>query len=96
LEVNPGGRLSLQRHARRSERWTVAAGSAEVTLGMELGSLMVITVSTRESVEIPLRAIHRVANLRDVSLTIIEVQFGDYFGEDDIERFEDDYGRVPP
>jgi mannose-6-phosphate isomerase-like protein (cupin superfamily) len=94
--VNPGSRLSLQRHAHRSERWTVVAGAAEVTPGMELVSLLTRTIGVGEIVEIPLRVIHRVANRGAVPLIMIEVQLGDYFGEDDIERFEDDYGRVVP
>jgi mannose-6-phosphate isomerase-like protein (cupin superfamily) len=63
-------------------------------VGLDLASLRTITIGANEIIEIPLRAIHRVANRGVVPLTIIEVQFGDYLGEDDIERFEDDYGRV--
>ncbi|MBN8997355.1 MAG: mannose-1-phosphate guanylyltransferase/mannose-6-phosphate isomerase [Rhizobiales bacterium] len=93
LEVKPGARLSLQSHRRRSEHWTVVAGEGEVTLGMDRGTLATKTVRTNESIYIPLHAIHRVANRGSVPLTIIEVQCGDYLGEDDIERYEDDYGR---
>jgi mannose-1-phosphate guanylyltransferase/mannose-6-phosphate isomerase len=93
LEVKPGGRLSLQRHRHRSEHWTIVGGEAEVTVGMDRAALATRTVDVNETVEIPLRAIHRVANRGSVPLTIIEVQCGDYLGEDDIERFEDDYGR---
>jgi mannose-1-phosphate guanylyltransferase/mannose-6-phosphate isomerase len=60
---------------------------------MDRAALATRTVGVNETVEIPLRAIHRVANRGSVPLTIIEVQCGDYLGEDDIERFEDDYGR---
>ncbi len=91
--VKPGARLSLQSHRHRSEHWTVVAGTGEVTLGMDRASLATKTVATNESIYIPLGAIHRVANQGSEPLTIIEVQCGDYLGEDDIERYEDDYGR---
>lgn len=93
LEVKPGGRLSLQRHRHRSEHWTIVAGEGEVTTGMDMASLETRTVGVNQTAEIPLHAIHRVANRGTVPLTIIEVQCGTYLGEDDIERFEDDYGR---
>lgn len=86
--VHPGQRLSLQRHSRRAEHWYVVAGRAKVTLDgreLELGAL--------ESVDIPRGTWHRIANPGDEPLVFIEVQTGDYFGEDDIERLEDDYGR---
>jgi mannose-6-phosphate isomerase-like protein (cupin superfamily) len=70
------------------------AGVAEVIVGMELQSLVTTIVRTNESIEIPLGAIHRVANRELDPLSIIEVQFGDYLGEDDIERLDDDYGRL--
>jgi len=93
LEVKPGARLSLQSHRHRSEHWTVVAGAGEVTLGMERASLATKTVATNEGIYIPQGAIHRVANRGSVPLTIIEVQCGSYLGEDDIQRYEDDYGR---
>ena len=89
LVVSPGQRLSLQKHRHRSEHWTVVEGVAEVTIEDR-----VITVRPNESTYIPLGAIHRAANRGEETLTIIEVQCGDYLGEDDIIRFEDDYGRV--
>ena len=89
IVVYPGKRLSLQRHFRRSEQWTVVSGSAIVTRGDEE-----IFLSTGESVHIPVGARHRVSNPGDVPVAFIEVQTGDYFGEDDIERFEDDFGRI--
>ena len=92
--VNPGARLSLQKHFRRAEHWTVVEGVAEVTLGMEQGALAVITVGENETIHIPKGAIHRAANPGTVPMTFIEVQVGDYLGEDDIVRFEDDYGRL--
>jgi mannose-1-phosphate guanylyltransferase/mannose-6-phosphate isomerase len=89
--VNPASRISLQRHNHRREFWTVVAGSARVTRDAEVFDLAV-----NESVEIPLGAKHRLENPGSEPLHIIEVQFGDYLGEDDIERFADDYGRTPP
>ena len=93
IVVIPGARLSLQKHAHRAEHWTVVAGVAEVTLGMERDALKQIIVRANETVHIPLGAIHRLANPGDVPLVLIEVQVGDYLGEDDIVRLEDDYGR---
>jgi mannose-1-phosphate guanylyltransferase/mannose-6-phosphate isomerase len=94
IVVKPGGRLSLQRHQHRAEHWTVVQGVAEVTVGKALDDLEVKTVNENETVEIPLHAIHRMANPGETPMAIIEVQYGDYLGEDDIERFEDDYGRT--
>ena len=89
IVVNPGSRISLQRHKHRREYWTVVAGSARVTRDDE-----VFDLAMNESVEIPLGAKHRLENPGSEPLHIIEVQFGDYLGEDDIERFADDFGRV--
>ena len=89
LNVNPGGILSLQKHYKRSEHWTVVMGAARITLNDDEFDLTV-----NESVFIPVEAIHRIANHGDTELRVIEVQCGDYLGEDDIERFEDNYGRV--
>jgi mannose-1-phosphate guanylyltransferase / mannose-6-phosphate isomerase len=88
LEIKPGGRPSLQSHAHRSEHWIVVAGSAVVTRGDE-----VVEVPTNESIFIPLGARHRIENQGDSLLQVIEVQLGDYLGEDDIVRFEDDWAR---
>ena len=88
ITVNPGGRLSLQKHNHRSERWVVAAGEAVVTRGSELHRL-----ETGEMIEIPLGAVHRMENEGKVPLEIIEVQLGEILREDDIERLEDVYGR---
>lgn len=90
IQVNPGGSLSLQKHHRRAEHWIVVKGTAEVTCGSKVFSL-----SENESTFIPLGEIHRLANLGNVPLEMIEVQSGDYLGEDDIVRFEDIYGRTP-
>jgi len=88
IQVNPGASLSLQRHAHRSEHWVVVKGTATVTCN---GST--ITLTENQSTYIPQGALHRLANLSQESLEIIEVQSGSYLGEDDIERFEDGYGR---
>ena len=88
IEVAPGARLSLQSHAQRSEHWVVVSGTATVTNGDE-----VITVHRNQSTYIPIGAKHRLENLGDVPLHIVEIQVGDYLGEDDIQRHEDNYGR---
>ncbi len=89
LCVNPGSRLSLQKHAKRSEHWVVVSGVAEVTID---GS--VETLKEGESAFIPLGSEHRLANPGDEPLIVIEVQSGNYLGEDDIVRIEDDYNRL--
>jgi mannose-6-phosphate isomerase len=90
IEVLPGKRLSYQRHSRRTEHWFVVNGTAKVTLnGTE------ILVKTGQSVDIPAGTNHRVENGPDAELLIfIETQTGSYFGEDDIVRLEDDFGRL--
>lgn len=89
LVVKPGQILSLQRHQRRSEHWTVVRGTARVRVGDETFDLQV-----NQSTYIPANTLHRLENCTDADTHLIEVQCGDYFGEDDIERFEDRYGRV--
>ncbi len=86
--VKPGAKLSLQLHRRRSEHWVVISGVARVTREDET-----YLVDTNESTYIPINTKHRLENLEEVPLQIIEVQNGDYVEEDDIERFSDDYGR---
>ncbi|MBL4760048.1 MAG: mannose-1-phosphate guanylyltransferase/mannose-6-phosphate isomerase [Mariprofundaceae bacterium] len=88
IEVEPGARLSLQSHQHRSEHWIVVSGTATVTRGEE-----VFTVSKNESTYIPIGEKHRLENRGKIPLQMIEVQVGDYLGEDDIERFDDAYGR---
>ncbi|HSA62680.1 MAG TPA: mannose-1-phosphate guanylyltransferase/mannose-6-phosphate isomerase, partial [Nitrospiraceae bacterium] len=88
VTVRPGGRLSLQLHHRRSEHWVVIAGIARVTCG---GTVFDLRVG--ESTGIPAKTQHRLENPGDEALHIIEVQNGPYLGEDDIVRFQDDYGR---
>jgi len=88
IHVNPGKRLSYQRHQKRSEHWYVTDGSGEVTLD---GKMQV--VSRGSIIEIPQGMLHRISNTGSSELILIEVQTGSYFGEDDIERIEDDFGR---
>lgn len=89
LLVNPGQRLSLQSHKHRDEHWVIVRGRAEVTLDDEL-----IEVGYGEHIFIKRGVKHRVTCLGDVALEIVEVQTGDAFPEDDIERYQDDYNRV--
>ena len=89
IEVLAGKRLSYQRHARRAEHWMVVAGAARVTL--DGGD---IVVGCGETVDIPVGAAHRIENAGADTLVFIEIQRGDYLGEDDITRLEDDFGRV--
>ena len=89
LVVKPGQVLSLQRHERRSEHWTVLSGAAKVRLGEREFMLQ-----AGESTYVPAGTLHRLENSGDEEVHLIEIQTGDYFGEDDIVRFEDIYGRV--
>ena len=86
--VTPGQQLSLQSHKYRSEHWVVVRGTATVTKDEE-----VITLQANESTYIPQGTIHRLANLTDAEVEIVEIQTGSYFGEDDILRYEDVYKR---
>ena len=88
IEVNPGASLSLQMHFHRSEHWVVVSGTAKV----EIGNLEKI-IGANESVYIPLGEKHRLSNPTKFPLILIEIQSGNYLGEDDIKRFEDNYGR---
>jgi len=88
IVVFPHKRLSLQRHRRRSEHWYIIDGPAQITLDDET-----FVLEPEQSVDIPKGALHRIANTGSENIRFIEVQTGDYFGEDDIERFEDDFGR---
>lgn len=88
IQVSPGASLSLQKHTKRAEHWVVVTGTAQVTCGDK-----VITLHENESTYIPLGETHRLANIGNIPLEIIEVQSGAYLGEDDIIRFEDSYGR---
>ncbi|HWS54165.1 MAG TPA: phosphomannose isomerase type II C-terminal cupin domain [Pyrinomonadaceae bacterium] len=90
IEVLPGKRLSYQKHARRAEHWVVVAGEAKVTLDDRE-----VTVRAGEAIDVPTGAAHRVENPGAAPLVFIEVQRGDYLGEDDIVRLQDDFGRTP-
>lgn len=89
LTVKPGGRLSLQLHHRRAEHWIVVAGTARVTCGER-----VFDLERNQSTYIPLGERHRLENPGATLLEVIEIQSGEYLGEDDIVRFEDNYGRA--
>lgn len=93
ITVTPGSALSLQSHAHRSEHWVVISGTAKVTRGPDTDTLDVSLLSRNQSIDIPLGWIHRLENPDEEPLIIIEVQSGDYLGEDDIQRFDDVYGR---
>jgi mannose-1-phosphate guanylyltransferase / mannose-6-phosphate isomerase len=89
IVVNPGHKLSLQKHFHRAEHWVVVSGTAIVTRDGEE-----VMVRENESIYLPLGAVHRMANPGRIPLTLIEVQSGSYLGEDDIVRLEDTYGRA--
>lgn len=88
IVVLPGARLSLQRHNRRREHWYIHTGTARVTVEDRI-----LELGPNDSVDIPCGALHRIENTGTEDLVFFEVQAGDYFGEDDIERLEDDFGR---
>ncbi len=88
VEVKPGGRLSLQRHAQRSEKWIVVRGR-----GLAIVNDKEISVQPGSVVDVPLGAVHRISNIGKELLVFIEVATGSYLGEDDITRIEDDYAR---
>ncbi|WP_340570052.1 mannose-1-phosphate guanylyltransferase/mannose-6-phosphate isomerase [Stenotrophomonas sp. G106K1] len=90
ITVKPGATLSLQMHHHRAEHWIVVSGTAEVTRGED-----VILLTENQSTYIPLGVTHRLKNPGKLPLELIEVQSGSYLGEDDIVRFEDQYGRAP-
>ena len=90
ITVNPGASLSLQKHHHRAEHWIVVKGTAKVTCGEN-----VMLLSENQSTYIPLGEVHRLENPGQIALEIIEVQSGSYLGEDDIIRYEDNYGREP-
>jgi len=88
LSLKPGAKISLQRHQQRAEHWVVVSGVATVTRGEEI-----IELAENQSTYIPIGMMHRLENKTEGDLQLIEVQSGDYLGEDDIERFDDQYGR---
>ncbi len=91
LVVQPGQRLSLQKHRRRAEHWVVVTGTATIVRGARQ-----LTLGKKQCVVIPRQAWHRIENHGRQPVVIIEVQHGTYLGEDDIIRKQDDYGRVEP
>ena len=90
MEVLPGKRLSYQLHHHRAEHWVIVQGVARVTLDGEER-----LVETGQDVDVAVGQAHRIENPGDELLVVIEVQRGDYLGEDDIVRLQDDFGRVP-
>lgn len=90
IVVHPGRRLSYQRHSQRSEHWFIVSGTGNFVLDDAVKS-----VGPGDAVDIPKGSAHRIENTHDTDpLVFVEVQHGTYFGEDDIERLEDDYGRA--
>ena len=89
IQVKPGASLSLQKHHHRAEHWIVVTGTAEITNGDK-----VFTLTENQSTYIPLGEVHRLVNPGSIPLEIIEVQSGSYLGEDDIIRYDDQYGRL--
>lgn len=90
IEVFPGKRLSYQKHSQRAEHWVVVQGTAKVTLDDRE-----IMVGIGQAIDIAVGSAHRVENPGEAALVFIEVQRGNYLGEDDIVRLQDDFGRAP-
>ena len=86
--VQPGHRLSLQRHQKRQEHWFIVQGDAKITLNGDS-----FEMSAGDSIDIEIGDLHRIENIGNIDVIFVEVQTGTYFGEDDIERIEDDFGR---
>jgi len=89
IEVKPGHRISLQMHYHRSEHWIIVSGTAKVICGENIEILQ-----SNQSTYVPQGTLHRLENPGVILLVIIEVQNGEYLGEDDIVRFQDDYARI--
>ena len=89
ISVQPGKRLSYQRHEKRAEHWFIVSGEAEVTVD---GAVK--RIGPGSAIDIGIGVAHRIANIGNEELIFIEVQTGTYFGEDDIIRLEDDFGRA--
>jgi mannose-6-phosphate isomerase-like protein (cupin superfamily) len=94
IRVDPGARLSLQSHGRRQEHWYVIDGELTVTRGPSVDSLCDVVLERGQCIDIEVAELHRASNVTSFPVTFVEVQTGDYFGEDDIVRYDDDYGRV--
>ena len=90
IVVHPHSRLSYQTHVHRSEHWVVVSGKATCVLEGQTSY-----AGPGDCVDVPMGAAHRIVNEQDETLVIIEIQRGEYTGEDDIVRLEDDYGRCP-
>ena len=88
IGVHPGQQLSLQLHHQRAEHWVVVVGTAIVTVGDQVREM-----TPGQHIDIAIGEVHRLANKTTGPVEIMEVQFGDYLGEDDIVRLQDDYGR---
>ena len=88
ITVNPGGRLSLQKHSKRAEHWVVTKGNPQITVGSSVKKY-----SANEHVFIPAETAHRLENFADEHVEVVEVQIGSYLGEDDIVRLDDVYIR---
>jgi mannose-1-phosphate guanylyltransferase/mannose-6-phosphate isomerase len=89
IGVNPHKRLSLQSHEHRSEHWVIVKGKAKVRVGNNE-----IILQENQYVYIPIKALHRIENIGEEMLEFVETQIGKYLGEDDITRYEDDFGRI--
>ena len=89
IRVLPGQQISLQKHHQRAEHWVVVQGQAHILIGSRA-----LDLGVGQHVDIAQGELHRLANLTQAPLEIVEVQFGTYLGEDDIERMSDDYGRT--
>lgn len=89
IRVDPGQRISYQSHAKRSEHWILTKGDAEIMLDDKVSNLKV-----GEHIYIPQGSKHRISNKSEAPVEFIEIQVGEYFGEDDIQRYNDDYGRI--
>lgn len=88
IDVNPGAKLSLQSHDHRSEHWTILSGQADITLDDE-----VLSLTKNGTVFIPVKSKHRIENTGDDMMSFIEIQTGATLDENDIVRYQDDYGR---
>ena len=89
ISVKPGMRLSLQSHEKRSEHWVIVKGIGKVQVGNDFHILV-----KNQHVYIPKKVLHRIKNAGTEELVFTETQIGDYLGEDDITRYEDDFGRI--
>jgi mannose-1-phosphate guanylyltransferase/mannose-6-phosphate isomerase len=89
ISVYPGKKLSLQSHNHRSEHWVIVKGDSKVILGNEIFYL-----KKNQHINIPVKTVHRIENIGNELLEFTETQIGDYLGEDDIIRYDDDFGRI--